>query len=116
MQMERPEGNLRPFLFQRGGKVRLRSIIAAACLITTSAAPAAELCRDSKGLFTPCPSGPARKVSHHSRDEGQPAAASGPQGATKSDRTARRTRRGPELFAKGKLCRDSKGLATPCPR
>jgi hypothetical protein len=95
--------------------MRLRSIVAMTLLLAATAAPAATLCRDSKGLFTPCPPGTARKASHRSEAD-DPAASADPQNPTKSERSARKTRNGPELFARGKLCRDSKGLATPCPR
>lgn len=87
---------------------------------------AARLCRDTKGLFTPCPETlnktaqrslkakiaepPARHATAapgETASEIEPAAH--PEPAAKPARPA-------HVIVHSKLCRDTKGLFTPCPR
>lgn len=108
-----------------------------ATLLGSAPAAAAPLCHDLKGLFTPCPPGTPSRSAHRSREEVGNANAAPPEQATekatehKGHAHAQKVRTGgertdagltrahpakPSLFGVGKLCRDSKGLFTPCPR
>lgn len=94
----------------------MRLILAATLgLVCAGAVQAAPLCRDSKGLFTPCPPGMgSRKAERHGRaPHGSTPAASARADddvpAAKPDRPVR-----PAIIRKAKLCRDSKGLFKPC--
>ncbi|WP_303542038.1 hypothetical protein [Sphingomonas natans] len=75
-------------------------------------ATAAPLCRDSKGLFTPCPHGANRTaraiLSSAPAQETESFAVRKPPTAMRTTLTAGTTRR-------TRLCTDSKGLFTPCP-
>lgn len=95
--------------------LRIRPAAAALLILSASVATAAPLCRGSKGEFTPCAKGQAGSPSiklprvlavHEAKAKaGQPgsdAAAAGPAELP--------------LVTVSKLCRDSKGLFTPCPR
>ena len=113
-----------------------------------SAVNAAPLCRDLKGLFTPCPKGLTRVGSkrlsaraaheHHVKAQGSaPLADRDALISTNATVTEAKTAQGgpqhyhqrtPAPFAAGvtvsepierhgsKLCRDLKGLFTPCPK
>jgi hypothetical protein len=106
----------------------MRRVLAATAmtLLACGTAPAARLCRDTKGLFTPCIGERPLPASHprHRRDEAMaptPVAEAAPLtgSATPAQRTAaapRRVAEKPPLVAKAHLCRDSKGLFTPCVR
>ena len=75
---------------------------------------AAPLCRDAKGLFTPCT--PA-EASRRPAPSAVPPAEADDKPATVASRgvgTAHRERR--PAVATGPLCRDGKGLFTPCAR
>lgn len=93
---------------------------AGAALLCTSAADAlAPLCRDSKGLFTPCVAGaPGRVPSrHHAAAPAQetPAAAAASASPTTASPAPKAKSSSPRI-TRAKLCRDTKGLFTPCPR
>lgn len=127
----------------------------AATMLFAGTAQAGPLCRDTKGLFTPCTKAvndawQAQKLKREQEEKadaaedaapaaaetpataGAVAAASGEGASGKAGAataggmkarhakaaasTIRRRTHKPELFATGKLCRDSKGLFTPCPR
>jgi hypothetical protein len=74
-----------------------------------------ELCRTGKGLAVPCDTPPAPRrapaaataTSARPIDPAQPGQAAVP--AAHADRPGR------PLIGRGALCRDSKGLAKPCP-
>ncbi len=90
----------------------MRRFILAALLASIPVAGDAEpLCRDLKGLFTPCPPGThsagARKRGNRSAD-----AAGDPTRLRDSAKPLRLAK--PPLLGRGKLCRDSKGLSKPC--
>ncbi len=78
---------------------------------------AAPLCRDSKGLFTPCTGERvpgARPHRHRSAaTAGTTARTDSPASADTADATPPK-RSHPPLVGRGKLCRDSKGLFKPC--
>jgi hypothetical protein len=88
--------------------------LAAGALIA-AAAPAAPLCKDLKGLFTPCPQVLNKDARHKlaQRIETAPAAPATPkaQAPPVAPRAVARSR-----FEPTKLCRDTKGLFTPCPQ
>ncbi len=97
--------------------MRRTMVAAAMILLAGGIAPASRLCRDTKGLFTPCtgerpPAAPPRR--HRGDDP--------PTGSAVADRpdTGRRHAGRPDakppLVARSRLCRDTKGLFTPCPR
>ena len=91
-------------------------------MLATAASPApvatGPLCRDSKGLFTPCPRGRNGAVVDTPVDRASAVA------HRQSVEAARETRRRahpeapekPGLFGVGTLCRGEKGRMTPCPR
>jgi hypothetical protein len=91
-----------------------------AALLLAQAASATSLCRDSKGLFTPCPQGanstarailnkaPAR-TAESAPARKQPAVAAAAPVAVRATLAANTLR-------KAHMCTDSKGLFTPCPR
>ncbi|PZU09621.1 hypothetical protein [Sphingomonas sp.] len=93
------------------------ALAVAAALLVAQGAIATPLCRDNKGLFTPCPheanrtarailaSAPARAIATSPAKEPATSAASA---KTKQATT------GP--MRKLRLCTDSRGLFTPCPR
>ena len=83
-------------------------ILALGLALVAVPAAAAPLCRDLKGLFTPCT---ARAVEQIRRHEAEVAAKQEKVAAEHPDRP-RRTH--PPLVTRGRLCRDSKGLFTPC--
>lgn len=67
-------------------------------------AGATPLCRDLKGLYTPCAGGtPAERAKHFPLPSAP---------ATVGEHRPTR----PSLVAQGHLCRDTKGLFTPCLR
>ena len=85
----------------------------AVAVLFATAAQAAPSCRDSKGAFTPCTphqirQSPAR--AHARTDKPDPAVAPATVTATKVRHV------GKPLMARSRLCRDSKGLFTPCIR
>ncbi len=93
--------------------LRIAPLAAALLALCASVATAAPLCRGSKGEFTPCARGQAgspsikvpRLLVAHEAKAGTPggeAAAAAPAGTP--------------LVTVSKLCHDSKGLFTPCPR
>lgn len=96
--------------------------LALALAVLAAPAGAAPLCHDLRGLYTPCPPGQARpkpkpKAAVAQHDEtasampvvaaAEPAPAAVPAPAKKS--------RPPLVTQSHKLCRDTKGLYTPCP-
>lgn len=90
-------------------------------LLATGTAPAARLCRDTKGLFTPCIGAPpaAMPMPRRRDDAATPGiTAVAHQDVERPDRGRRAARETgkPPLIAKTRLCRDTKGLFTPCPR
>jgi hypothetical protein len=94
-------------------------LIRFALVLALLAAPAtaASLCRDLKGLYTPCAPGQAppkaRKIGH----EGRPGAATTPAVGTSAAEQQVAHQDQHQLVAHSKkLCRDTKGLYTPCPR
>lgn len=109
----------------------MRSLpLLATALMLAGPALASPLCRDTKGLFTPCPKAVndawrAKKAAKEQADKADAEAdAAAPataevvkdhHGKTHTVMVRHHTKK-PELFGIGKLCRDSKGLATPCPR
>jgi hypothetical protein len=106
-----------------GMKMSIR--LALAAILLAAPAGAAPLCHDLRGLYTPCPPGQA-KAKPKPKLESQPrvaqqdvtpattsAAAAGPVIEAKPT-PAKKSR--PLLITQGhKLCRDTKGLYTPCP-
>ena len=85
----------------------------------------APLCHDSKGLFTPCPHGVASSAPERAGRAVAPAAAGSdtpaaesdtgaPAGSTVAVIPANAAR--PKRIGSGRLCHDSKGLFTPCPK
>ncbi len=79
-------------------------------------ASAAPLCRDLKGLFTPCPQSLSKAAQHQLEHRietlpAEPAATSTPTARIVPPRAAKRRR-----IDQGKLCKDLKGLFTPCPK
>lgn len=96
-----------------------RLAIMAAILLAAGTAPAARLCRDTKGLFTPCIG--ERPPAEHHRRQRDAASASAEQSmpgsvAVEAHAERRSAPSRPPLIAKARLCRDSKGLFTPCVR
>jgi hypothetical protein len=91
-----------------GMKMSIRS--AFALVLLAAPAGAAPLCHDLRGLYTPCPPGQAKAKPKVEAATPAPAADAAPEPmVTKKSR--------PPLVAQGhKLCRDTKGLYTPCPR
>jgi hypothetical protein len=91
-----------------------------ALVLAVLAAPAGAvpLCRDLKGLYTPCPPGhgmprPPRAAKPGKTDPAAPAASSTIAAGEKSTLAEP----GRSLVAHSKkLCRDTRGLYTPCPR
>lgn len=85
-----------------------------AAILGASAASAAPLCRDAKGLFTPCP----RAANSHARTiltTATPKLIETPEAMPPSPHAhANRPTTGD--IQRAKLCRDTKGLFTPCPR
>ncbi|UAK24751.1 hypothetical protein [Sphingomonas nostoxanthinifaciens] len=84
-------------------------------VLSPVAASAARLCHDVRGLYTPCPEAVGRDRARK-RAGATPAApariaAVAPPVRALPDRPTK-----PPLFATGHLCRDNKGLATPCTR
>ena len=107
------------------GVTRVGSAAVAIALAVALAAPAparplfqrGALCRDSKGLAKPCAPGEAPR-----QDEAPAADRPADRGGQEEARTASSpgvaTAENPAkrpLFQRGALCRDSKGLAKPCP-
>jgi hypothetical protein len=97
-------------------------LIRFALVLALVAAPAAAapLCRDLKGLYTPCPTGkgaptpPAARQQKIARATDTAAAASTIAPGVEK---APRAEKGRSLVSHSKaLCRDTKGLYTPCPR
>lgn len=85
----------------------MRLIVAATIgLFAAGTLHAAPLCRDSKGLFTPCPSGTDGRRHEHGI-----MTVAGPERTetTRPEKPAKLS-----LVRKAKLCRDSKGLFKPC--
>jgi hypothetical protein len=100
-------------------------LVAIALLVSLPVAgSAAPLCRDGKGLFTPCTPAETmrrRDAASHRRPPVEPSApaagvavASDMPRASEPRHDARRERR--PAIATGRLCRDGKGLFTPCPQ
>ena len=90
--------------------------IAVAVLILSSGVGAAPLCRDSKGLFTPC-IGTAARTASAQRNGSKPAGVRGradTEDSTAPARTASARPARPAVFGRGRLCRDTKGLFKPC--
>lgn len=93
--------------------------LAFALILLAAPAGAAPLCHDLRGLYTPCPPNQAKpKPKPHTAklDESASAtsvAATDPAPAV-TPTVAKKSR--PPLVAQShKLCRDTKGLYTPCP-
>jgi hypothetical protein len=88
--------------------------ILAALAVAAFATPigAAPLCRDSKGLFTPCTGERVPTAPRHRRI-GSDAGARPRSDAASPDTADVRPAR-PPIVGRGKLCRDSKGLFKPC--
>lgn len=88
----------------------------AAVPLLAGAARAAPLCRDLKGLYTPCtgertpPHATRRRSTARSADAAVPG-----DPADAAPGVAARPAK-PPIIARTKLCRDLKGLFTPCPR
>jgi hypothetical protein len=94
----------------------MRLILAATLgLVCAGAVQAAPLCRDSKGLFTPCPPGMGSKTADRRK---RPRVASSPEASARTgDQVAAAKPDAPTkpaIIRKAKLCRDSKGLFKPC--
>ncbi len=90
----------------------MRRFILAALLASIPVAAGAEpLCRDLKGLFTPCPPGThsAGEWKRHDRSADAAGDPTRPHDPARSLKPAK-----PPLVGRGKLCRDSKGLSKPC--
>lgn len=96
--------------------MRLTAILVAVLLPMAGTASAARLCRDTKGLFTPCVG--ERPSPDDRRGHGDKTAAPAGPGARAGPprQRARPVHANPPLVAKTRLCRDSKGLFTPCAR
>ena len=98
--------------------------LALALIWGVPAAPlaAAPLCHDTKGLFTPCPRDSARRIVRTPVDHAAAAAREEEHRVVAKEKHERHVREHPNepekpaLVARGKLCRDGKGLFTPCPR
>jgi len=80
-----------------------------------AAARATPLCHDSKGLFTPCPRARDGGIVASPVDHAATAARQQQQERHAREHPEAR-KRGPGLLGRGKLCRDTRGLFTPCPR
>ncbi|WP_404711046.1 hypothetical protein [Sphingomonas sp. MMS24-J13] len=93
---------------------------ALALALLAAPAGAAPLCHDLRGLYTPCPPGQAKpKPKQHmdqlEREATPMVAATEPAPTAQAPAAAKRSR--PPLVTQGhKLCHDTKGLYTPCPR
>jgi hypothetical protein len=103
--------------------MRMRGMVGwTAALLLAQAATATPLCRDSKGLFTPCPNGanstarailskaPARTI------ESAPARKQTAATPAMTSPVALRATLAADTPHKARLCTDSKGLFTPCAR
>jgi hypothetical protein len=83
---------------------------------------ASPLCRDSKGLFTPCPRDSGNRIVNTPVDHAASAAQDEERATAEAEKHKRHHAKHPDepetpgLVSRGKLCRDSKGLFTPCPR
>ncbi len=86
----------------------MRRLLLVMLVLGSGVADAAPLCRDSKGLFTPCP--PETRAQREKRAK---VAAARPVTTEATVARAARPRKAP-LVGRAKLCRDTKGLFTPC--
>lgn len=77
-------------------------------------APAEPLCRDLKGLFTPCPEALTKTAQR--RLEERIASLSSTRSSRAPGEAMRAAAPKPSPRAHVRLCRDTKGLFTPCPR
>jgi hypothetical protein len=103
--------------------MRMRGMVGwMAALLLAQVATATPLCRDSKGLFTPCPQGAnstARAILNKApaRNTESPTARKQPAAATATmPPVAARATFAADTPHKARLCTDSKGLFTPCAR
>ena len=83
-----------------------------AAMVSGSAASAAPLCRDSKGLFTPCP----RTANSRARTILTTASAKASEATLAAEPKPAAARPSVRRSHRAKLCRDTKGLFTPCAR
>lgn len=94
----------------------MRLIVAATIgLFAAGTLHAAPLCRDYKGLFTPCPSGARSEGDKVDAAPRHTTAGAEDGGSIVSDVPGMSQKpTEPSLIRKAKLCRDSKGLFKPC--
>lgn len=112
---------LTPF-FDRPARRGIAAALLAGVLVAASPAAAqiasGPLCRDSKGLFTPCPRDARGAVADTPVDHASSVVR---QQKTRAAHVAHHRAHPdapekPGLFGMGKLCRGDKGRMTPCPR
>jgi hypothetical protein len=100
------------------GRTRMKTLAIVPLLLGVPAlVMAAPLCRDAKGLFTPCtPAETTKRRDAEPRHRPTPVPDAAPDAnrapASREARPAHRERR--PAVATGRLCRDGKGLFTPC--
>lgn len=92
---------------ERGTRAALAMMLAFLAAAPVGAAP---LCRDLKGLFTPCPAGGARDGTRAAAVTADAVSSAGGDAPPPRQRSTK-----PPRVARTKLCRDLKGLFTPCP-
>jgi hypothetical protein len=97
--------------------IRLALVLA----LVAAPAAAAPLCRDLKGLYTPCPTGKGAPTPQAARQQkiasATDTAAAASTIAPGVEKEAPSAEKGRSLVSHSKaLCRDTKGLYTPCPR
>ena len=96
----------------------MRTALPAILLLAAVPANAAPLCTNSGGRFTPCTPHDIARVKERKAKvvaKKQAVAAREEQEAIAHPERPRKVPRKP-LFGIGHLCRDSKGMATPCPK
>lgn len=92
--------------------------LALALVLLAAPAGAAPLCHDLRGLYTPCPPGQAKpkpRPKPHADQPAETAAAPAVTATADSAPAVVKKSRPPLVTQSHKLCRDTKGLYTPCP-